>query len=105
MKREDISFENMTEKLLEAIPELRAFHDRALALNEDDGVWSGQHITYEEVVSKRIKELLRLEKPDEHLLRKIFDFCPKCEVDAVLGTASGFPISATFLKAMKDRWL
>ncbi len=50
----------MTEKLLEAIPELREFHDRALALNEDDGVWSGQHIAYEDVVSKRIKELLRL---------------------------------------------
>lgn len=74
MKRENISFKNMTEKLLEAIPELQAFHDRALALTEHDGVWSGQHIAYEEVVSKTIKELLRQEKPDERLLRKIFDF-------------------------------
>lgn len=74
MNREDISFENMTEKLLEAIPELRAFHDRALALSEPDGKWSGQHVAYEEAVSKTIKELLRREKPDEPLLRKIFDF-------------------------------
>lgn len=74
MRREDISFKNMTEKLLEAIPELRAFHDRALTLAEPDGEWSGPHIAYEEVVSKAIKEQLRQEKPDERLLRKIFDF-------------------------------
>lgn len=55
MKHENISFKNMTDKLLEAIPELQAFHDRALALTEHDGVWSGQHIACEEVVSKAVK--------------------------------------------------
>lgn len=74
MKREEVTFDNMVTKVLEAIPELRSFHDRALALNESDGVWSGQHAAYEEVVSKAIKEMFQLEKPDERVLRKIFDF-------------------------------
>jgi len=30
--------------------------------------------------------------------------CPRCEVDAVIGTASGFPINMPFLEAMKSRW-
>ena len=30
--------------------------------------------------------------------------CPKCEVDAVIGTESGFPINVAFLDAMKARW-
>ena len=30
--------------------------------------------------------------------------CPKCRVDAVIGAASGLPISATFLGAMNKRW-
>lgn len=74
MNSEDISFQNMTQKLLEALPELTSYYDRALAANEDDGEWSGQHIAYEEVMSKAIKEMLRADKPDERLLHKIFDF-------------------------------
>jgi hypothetical protein len=30
--------------------------------------------------------------------------CPKCSVDAVLGAASGFPITLEFLKLMHERW-
>ena len=30
--------------------------------------------------------------------------CPYCQVDSVLGSASGFPIKQEFLKAMQQRW-
>jgi len=30
--------------------------------------------------------------------------CPKCPVDAVIGSASGYPIDVAFLKRMHDRW-
>jgi hypothetical protein len=30
--------------------------------------------------------------------------CPSCGVDAVLGSASGLPLSEDFLGAMHDRW-
>jgi len=30
--------------------------------------------------------------------------CPKCSVDSVIGSASGLPINATFLGAMKRKW-
>jgi len=30
--------------------------------------------------------------------------CPRCGVDAVLGSASGYPIDATFLSAMRRYW-
>lgn len=30
--------------------------------------------------------------------------CPKCEVDAVIGTASGFPITQEFLTRMHEHW-
>jgi len=30
--------------------------------------------------------------------------CPKCSVDSVIGAASGLPINATFLGAMKRKW-
>ena len=63
MNSEDVSFQNMTQKLLEALPELTSYHDRALAASENDGEWSGQHIAYEEVMSKAIKEMLRAGPP------------------------------------------
>ncbi|MEM6900603.1 MAG: cytoplasmic protein [Pseudomonadota bacterium] len=31
-------------------------------------------------------------------------FCPHCPVDAVIGDASGFPITIDFLSAMHNRW-
>lgn len=32
-------------------------------------------------------------------------FCPRCDVDAVIGSASGFPVTdAAFLRAMHERW-
>jgi NAD-dependent SIR2 family protein deacetylase len=30
--------------------------------------------------------------------------CPKCPVDSVIGSASGFPITPEFLHRMHDRW-
>ncbi len=30
--------------------------------------------------------------------------CPRCGIDAVLGSASGFPITADFLKGMHSYW-
>jgi hypothetical protein len=30
--------------------------------------------------------------------------CPKCGIDSVLGSASGFPITPAFLKRMNVRW-
>ena len=31
--------------------------------------------------------------------------CPKCGIDAVIGTASGFPVDQpSFLEAMNERW-
>lgn len=30
--------------------------------------------------------------------------CPKCGIDSVIGSASGFPINEAFLKAMHQRW-
>lgn len=30
--------------------------------------------------------------------------CPKCGIDSVLGSASGFPIKKEFLQRMKMRW-
>lgn len=30
--------------------------------------------------------------------------CPSCDIDAVVGDASGYPITAEFLDAMKLRW-
>ena len=31
-------------------------------------------------------------------------FCPRCSIDAVIGSASGFPITESFLRKMKDFW-
>jgi hypothetical protein len=31
-------------------------------------------------------------------------FCPKCSIDSVIGSASGFPITEQFLKTMKTYW-
>jgi hypothetical protein len=30
--------------------------------------------------------------------------CPMCGIDAVIGSASGFPITADFLKRMNQHW-
>jgi hypothetical protein len=30
--------------------------------------------------------------------------CPKCPVDSVLGSASGYPITKEFLQRMHDHW-
>jgi len=31
--------------------------------------------------------------------------CPRCGLDAVIGSASGFPIERGFLDAMRTRWM
>jgi hypothetical protein len=30
--------------------------------------------------------------------------CPRCGIDSVIGSAAGFPITAEFLRAMRERW-
>ena len=30
--------------------------------------------------------------------------CPKCDIDSVIGDASGFPVTPEFLTRMKNRW-
>jgi hypothetical protein len=30
--------------------------------------------------------------------------CPRCGIDSVIGSAGGFPITADFLGAMRERW-
>lgn len=30
--------------------------------------------------------------------------CPECEIDAVIGSVSGYPIDAAFLQLMHDHW-
>ena len=30
--------------------------------------------------------------------------CPRCSIDSVVGSASGYPISTEFLQKMEDRW-
>jgi NAD-dependent SIR2 family protein deacetylase len=30
--------------------------------------------------------------------------CPKCPVDSVIGSASGYPVTTEFLKRMNDHW-
>ena len=30
--------------------------------------------------------------------------CPKCGIDAVIGSASGYPVTREFLKRMKSFW-
>jgi hypothetical protein len=30
--------------------------------------------------------------------------CPKCGVDSVIGSASGYPITISFLQEMRKRW-
>ncbi len=30
--------------------------------------------------------------------------CPRCPVDAVLGSAAGYPIDSAFLQLMRDKW-
>ncbi len=30
--------------------------------------------------------------------------CPRCGIDSVIGSASGYPIDADFLRAMHERW-
>lgn len=52
---------------------------------------------------------LRTFTPSEVILREEMDgkktaWCPECGIDAVLGDASGFPITPEFLKEMNDEW-
>ena len=31
-------------------------------------------------------------------------FCPKCGIDAIIGSSSGYGLDKAFLQAMKDHW-
>jgi hypothetical protein len=50
---------------------------------------------------------LRTFAPDEiedWLVNEQTALCPHCMIDSVLGSASGFPITAEFLRRMHARW-
>lgn len=38
------------------------------------------------------------------VLPKDFAVCPYCEIDSVIGDASGYPVTKQFLKAMHEYW-
>ena len=50
-------------------------------------------------VPEAIKEWI-----DERSGRGTTALCPKCGIDSVIGSASGYPIDADFLGRMHDRW-
>ncbi len=50
----------------------------------------------------QIKEWLFSARDDDTKLE--FCMCPYCEIDAVLGDASGYPISEKFLREMNKYW-
>jgi hypothetical protein len=31
-------------------------------------------------------------------------FCPRCEIDAIIGSKAGYPLTADFLQEMHRRW-
>jgi hypothetical protein len=45
-----------------------------------------------------------LDEHDEALDVGITALCPKCGIDSVIGSASGFPITQEFLAQMELRW-
>jgi hypothetical protein len=49
---------------------------------------------------------LAIFKPDavERWLKDGTAFCPECQIDSVIGSASGLPINKDFLEKMHQRW-
>ena len=43
-------------------------------------------------------------KPVASQDRRRAALCPNCGIDSVIGSASGFPITAEFLTAMREHW-
>lgn len=71
MKTEDITFENMADKMVEAIPELRAAYEKEVA------TWTqkqGAHLLLSFVLFESLKTSLKADHTDDALVRKIFDF-------------------------------
>jgi hypothetical protein len=42
--------------------------------------------------------------PDRELSAGMTALCPRCGIDAVIGSASGYPIEAAFLSSMHSHW-
>ena len=49
------------------------------------------------------KKIFQWHGEDEQGVEQIA-ICPKCGIDSVIGSASGFPIEPTFLAVMRDFW-
>jgi len=43
-------------------------------------------------------------RPDEAHPPGVTAICPKCGIDSVIGSASGYPITEDFLRRMQDHW-
>lgn len=70
MKTSDIDFRNMSDKLIELFPELKGRHRQETEWLDNDN----HYMLYSLVFFKAIEDMLLLEKPDEPLLRRMFDF-------------------------------
>ena len=51
----------------------------------------------------RPDEIFQWHSEDENGVEQIA-ICPRCSIDSVIGSASGYPIEHSFLKKMKDFW-
>lgn len=67
-----ITFDNLTEKLIEAVPELRPAYEAELGWWRDER--PGQYIVYEDILNPYLASLLDLEGGEEEPLRRIFAF-------------------------------
>lgn len=71
MNPEEITYQNMNRKIVEAVPELRAAYDHAVAEGYDA---DGPHVLYEELFAGVLPKFFESECQNKNQLRKIFDF-------------------------------
>ena len=101
---------------MEHVFSIRTNTGEATTINDLDFVKAHKHTEYQ-------KEILRSQTAGCFYCCKIFSpdeindwhredckeleplaLCPKCGIDSVIGSASGYPIEHSFLKKMKDFW-
>lgn len=71
MKSEEITYENMVDKMIEALPELRS------AFAKESASWTevqGPHIIYSFVLYDSLKSAMNALEANQALIQRIFDF-------------------------------
>ncbi len=71
MKTEEVTLDNMAQKMIEALPELKTAYDKEVA------AWTksqGAHVLFSFVLFDSLKPLLKVEEVDALLVQKIFAF-------------------------------